>query len=299
MGRFLNQIGRSLNILEAHIGGTRDVDEHAVGAVDGGLHQRACHRQTGGLFRLALAGRMADTHVGIAGILHNAGNIGEVQIDKAGIFDQIRNAGNGLMQNIVRDLEGVGQGNFLIGSVFQPVIRDDQQRVHLAEQLFDAGLGLIHSPLALKLEGLGYDTDGKHAGVSGNIRNGRCGTCSGSAAHTGRDKHHIGIFKSSLNGVAAFFRSTSADRRIGSGTLSAGDLFTDLNLLVGIRDGKRLFIGIDGDELDTLGAALHHAVDNIVSGSAYTDDFYRNDIFRSCFGLEIHTMCLLSESITQ
>ena len=299
MRSLLYQVGRCLHVLEAHVGRARDVDEHAVGTVDGGLHQRACNRQTGGLLGLALAGRVADAHVGIARILHDAGHIGKVKVDKAGVLDKIGNAGNRLAQDIVRDLKGVGQGDFLIRGIFQPVVRDDQQRIDLAEQLFDAGLGLIHSPLAFEFEGLGYDTDGEHAGVSGDICNGRRGTGSGSAAHTGRDKHHIGIFKRSRNGIPAFLRSASAYRRIRSGTLSAGNLFPDLNLLVGIRDGKRLFVGVDSDELDTLGAVLHHAVHNVVARSAYTYDFDRDDIFRSRFGLEIHTMCLLSESITQ
>ena len=53
-----------------------------------------------------------------SGVLHDRGHVREVKVDETGILDQIGDTGNGLMQHVVCDLEGVGQGNFLIGSVF-------------------------------------------------------------------------------------------------------------------------------------------------------------------------------------
>ena len=51
----------------------------------------------------------AYTHMSIAGILHNRSHVGKVQIDKAGIFNQIRNAHGCLAQNIIRNLKGIGK----------------------------------------------------------------------------------------------------------------------------------------------------------------------------------------------
>ena len=72
-----------------------------------------------------------------------------------------------------------------------------------------------------------------------------------------------------------------------------GHLLADLQLLVGIGDREGLFIRIDGDELNTLGAGLHHTIYNIVAGAADADHFQGHYIFGTCFGSEIHNLCLL------
>ena len=56
---------------------------------------------------LVLAGGNADAHVGITGILHDAGHISKVKVDEPGILDQVGNAGDCLTQNIVRYLKRV------------------------------------------------------------------------------------------------------------------------------------------------------------------------------------------------
>ena len=83
---------------------------------------------------------MADAHVSEACALHNAGDIGEVEVDEAGVLDEVRDAGDSLTQNVVRYLKRVCESYLLIGRVFQTVVRDYKQRVDLAKQLLDAGV---------------------------------------------------------------------------------------------------------------------------------------------------------------
>ena len=272
MRSFLHEAGGGLDIVQAHILGAGDVDQHAVSAVDGSFHQGAGNGHTGGLLGLPLAGGMSDAHMGEAGILHNAGDIGKVKVDEAGVLDQIGNAGDRLVQHIVRDLKGVGQRDLLIGGKLQSVIGDDQQRIDLAEQLLNTGVGLIHAALTLKLEGLGHNADGKNARLTRKLsdRGGRAGA--GPAAHTGGNKDHVRILKSLGDVVAALFGRTLADLGIGTCALAVGHLLADLDLLVGIGDAQRLFIGVDRDKLNALRAGLDHSVDNIVAGAADTND---------------------------
>ena len=170
--------------------------------------------------------------MGIAGILHNAGDVRKVQINKAGILDEIRNAGYGLTKNIVGDFKRICQGDLLVGRVLQAVVGDDQKGVNLAEQFLDADIRLIHPALAFKLKGLRDDADRQRTVFAGNVgnRRGRAGT--GAAAHSGGNEHHVGAFQSSGNGVSAFFSSTSADLGVGACALAAGDFFTDLDFLI-------------------------------------------------------------------
>ena len=236
---------------------------------------------------------MAHAHVGEAGVAHDAVHIRKVQVDEAGVLDQVGDAGDGLQQHVIGDLKSVGQGDLLVGGKLQAVIGDDEQRIHPAQQLLNAGVGLIHAALALKLEGLGHHAHGEQAGVLGDLchHGGRAGA--GAAAHAGGDEHHIRILHSLGNVVAALLRGALADLRIGAGALTAGHLLANLQLLVGIGHRQRLSVCIDGHKLHTLGAGLDHSVNNVVAGAADTNDLYRNHIFGTCFSFEIHSSVLL------
>ena len=48
-----------------------------------------------------------NTHMGVAGILHDRGHVGKIQIDEAGGVNQLRNALHATAQNVIGDLKGV------------------------------------------------------------------------------------------------------------------------------------------------------------------------------------------------
>ena len=284
MRSLLHEVSRGLDVLQTHVLRAGDVDEHTARAVDGGFHERAGDGHAGGVFRLALAGGMSHAHVREARVLHDAGNVGKVEVDEAGVLDEVGDAGNGLTQHVVGDLERVRQRDLLVGGVFQAIVRDDQQGVHLAEQLVDADHGLIHAALALKLEGLGHHADGEDAGLAGDIRDGRRRARAGAAAHTGGDEHHIGVLQALGDVVAALLRAALAHFGVAAGALTMGQLFADLNLLVGAGDGQGLLIRIYCDVLNSLSPGFDHSVDNVIACAAHTNDFDGDDIFRTGFG---------------
>ena len=73
-----------------------------------------------------------------------ARHVGKVQIDEAGVANQVGDGLHCLTQHIVGDLKGVGKGDLLVRGVLQPLVGDDDQRVHLVLQLGNAALRLLH-----------------------------------------------------------------------------------------------------------------------------------------------------------
>jgi len=238
-------------------------------------------------------------HVGKAGIAHDAGYVCKVKIDEAGILDEIGNAGDSLMQHIIGDLKRISERDLLICGIFKTVVWNYKQRIDPAEQLLDAHICLIHAALALELERLCHDADREYSGLARNFRHDGSRTGAGAAAHTGSDKHHIRILNRLGDVVAALLRRALADVGIGSRALSAGHLFAYLNLLIGIGDSESLLISVDGDKLHALRPGFDHSVHNVIARAADADHLYRHNIFRSCFGFEIHTSasCVLSYHI--
>ncbi len=93
--------------------------------------------------------RYADVRVTC--VLHDGGNVREVQVDEARNGDELGDVLNCLTQNAVSDLECVLEGDLLLGYILQTLVRDDDEGVYVLVQLVDAGERLLET-LALALE---------------------------------------------------------------------------------------------------------------------------------------------------
>src|SRR5699024_10954318 len=124
----LDQGGRLLHLLQPDVHGAGDVDQDAPGALDGGLQQGAGDGQPGGLLGFALAGGAAHAHVGQARVLHDGGDVGEVQVDEARLPDQVGDGLDSLLQHVVGNLKGVGEGDLLVGGILQALVGNDEDR---------------------------------------------------------------------------------------------------------------------------------------------------------------------------
>ena len=272
MDGLLDQRGGLLHLFQADVHGAGDVDEDAPGAGDGGLQQGAGNGHLGGLLRLALAGGPAHTHVGHTRVLHHRGHVGKVQVDEAGVPDQVGDGLHRLAQHIVGDLKGVGKGDLLIGGVLESIIGDDNQGVHPVLELGDARLGSPHPAGAFKAEGLGDHSHRQDIQLLGDLRHDGRTAGAGAAAHTGGDEHHIGILQRLGDLVAALLGALTAHLGVGAGALAMGQLLADLDLIVGAGHVQRLLVRIDGHKIHALGAGFHHSVHHVVSAAADADD---------------------------
>ena len=123
---------------------------------------------------------------------------------------------------------------------------------------------------------LGDHAHGEHAPLLGHV--GHDGSRAGAraAAHAGGDEHHVGVLQHLGDLSAALLSGLAAHLGIGAGTLSAGELLAQLDLISSGRVVQKGFISIGGDEVDALHPSLHHAVDDVVSAAAHADDLDRD-----------------------
>ena len=208
-------------------------------------------------------------------IAHDGGNIGKVLVDHdvIGIAHQLGNGADCLLEHIVGNAKGIDEGDFLIGNVLQPVVGDDNQGIHLVGQSGNAVLCLRHTAGALKLKGLGDNTNGQRTGLPGDVGNNGSCAGAGAAAHACGDEHHVGVLQHLGNGCAALFCGLLSDFGLGAGAHTAGELFADLNLFGSLGLVEVLTVGIHCNKINALYTGLDHAVDNIVARAANADDF--------------------------
>jgi hypothetical protein len=123
---------------------------------------------------------------------HDGAHVGEVEVDQAGHGDQLRDALDALAQHVVSQAEGLLERGALVHDLQQPVVGDDDERIHLLLEPVDAALGRLQAPRAFKVKGLVTTPmvkaptslaicgdDGRRAGA-------------GAAAQAGGDEHHVG-----------------------------------------------------------------------------------------------------------
>ena len=246
---------------------------------------------------------MADAHVSVARVLHDGGNVGKVEVDEAGVGNEVGDGVDSLEKNVVSDLESVLEGELLIGRVLEAIVRDDKKGVNLRKKVCDTLVSLIHAALALKAEGLGDYADGEYALLARDLGNYGTGAGSGAAAHTSGDEYHVGILENLGDIVAALLGGLFTYLGVGACALTVGQLFADLYLFIGSGKAERGLIGVEGNEGRSLGAGLDHAVDYVIAGAAYADDLYIYYIFGSGFNgsvcRHIFSSCILLQGSSQ
>ena len=184
-------------------------------------------------------------------------------------------------------LEGVGHRRALGHNAEQTVVRHDNQRVHMRLQTLDAGFRIAHALAAFKHERLGNHADGQNAHVARNLRDHGRRAGAGAAAHAAGHEHQIAAFDGVGDILAVLLSSLLTDVWIRARAESLCDLLADLNLFIGLAEGKRLLIGIHGDEFHALQAGIHHAVDRIGARAANTYDLNRSKI-----AVFVHFVCI-------
>ncbi len=137
-------------------------------------------------------------------------------------------------------------------------------------------------PVALVRERLGDHRHGQDIHLLGDLRDDRCGTCSGAATHARGDEHHVRTDHHFLDAIAIFFRRRLPDRWLGSRAQSLGDVRPDLQLGARLAAFERLRIGVDDDEFDALHTLFDHVVHCVAAAAAHTDHLDHR-ILRLCF----------------
>ena len=212
----------------------------------------------------------------VAGITHDGRNIGKVEVDDAGDVDKIGNTLNAVTEHVVRIFKRIGKRDSVFGDLFESFVRDYDERIDEFTQTYDSVFSLNHALSALERERLRHNADGENAHVLCDLGNDRSGACSGPAAHTGCDEHHIGAADDIGDILDVFLCGLLADLRIGACTVSLGDFFTDGDFCRSARSEKNLLVTVHRDEVDALNIGFDHAVDCVSAAAADADYFYLN-----------------------
>ena len=130
----LDQSRGLVDLEEPEVAAALDREQHAVGAVDARLEQRAGDRQLGGLHRAVLAAGRADAHERGPGSLHHRLDVGEVEVDQAGRGDEVGDPLDTGEQHLVGGAERVEHRHPAVADRQQPVVGDDDEGVDLLAQ---------------------------------------------------------------------------------------------------------------------------------------------------------------------
>ena len=187
--------------------------------------------------------------------------------------NQVGDAARRVVKHLVGLAERLDQAGVLIGDVEQALVRDDDERVDVLAEQFDALGGRRHAALPLALEGLRHNGDGQDVELLGD--GGHHGRAAGAraAAHAGRDKDHVEVVDGLLDLLAALFERL----RTRAGACARAKPFRDhapgLDLLRRLVFGERLRVGVHRDKLHAAAdALLDHVVDGVATSAANADD---------------------------
>ena len=166
-------------------------------------------------------------------------------------------------QHLIRCGERLEHADAAIADLEQPVVRHDDEGVHLVLEVEHPDLGLGGAPLAFETEWLGHHADGECADRLGDARDHGRAAGAGPAALACRDEDHVCAGEGLLDLLGVVLGGTAADLRVRAGAEPAGELAPDVELHIGVAHEQCLRVGVDRDELDPAQAELDHAVDGV------------------------------------
>ena len=229
-----------------------------------------------------LSAGAADAHVGDASVAHDGLDVREVQIDESVLGDEAGDAFDAILEDVVRHAERIQHAGVGLRDLQQSVVGNDDERVDVVLQELDAQLRVLFSLAAFEGKGLCNDAHGEGAHGFGSLRDDRCSTRSGAAAHACGDEDHVASGDDLLQIFEALLCGLLSDFGIAACAQTLRQLFADLDLGLGSVVIERLAVGVDCDEGNALQIGFDHAVDRIAAGAADADDF---NIGRSFFRL--------------
>mmetsp|Transcript_44238 Transcript_44238/g.116253 ORF Transcript_44238/g.116253 Transcript_44238/m.116253 type:complete len:246 (-) Transcript_44238:488-1225(-) len=166
----VDRLGRLVHLLQSHVRRASNCEDNARRLRNREVNQRRGHGGDRRVARTPLSLGGPDAHERQARRAHDRLHVGEVDVNESRPDDNIRDADHALPQDVVCNAEGLLKRRALLNDVEQPIIGDDDHRVHVRLQPFHRRVRLLRSPHALEGEGLGHDTHCEAARRLGRFR---------------------------------------------------------------------------------------------------------------------------------
>ena len=226
------------------------------------------------LFNQFLAASGTDAHQDWASAGQVRFDIGKIDVDQTGNINDIRDTFDTKIQDAIRDEERFFNRHFLVDSLQQAIIVDDNHAVHTLGEFADAIFGDTNAFRTFKSEWARNDANRQGSDFSSDLCDHRRTAGSGSATHACCDEDHVGFLEVFADHFAVLLGAFLTDFWVGSGPESSGEFVAHLDADVGVAAGEHLRVGVGGDEFDSLQAGFNHAVDGVVSCPAKANHSY-------------------------
>ena len=208
-------IGRFIDFKQSHIGAAGDVDQHRLRALHGGVFQkRVVDRGFSGIGGAVFTRRFARAHHRLAHFRHDRTDIGEIKVDIARLDHQIGDPAHAFMQDVIGHGKSIRKGGAFIGQTEQILVGDDDQRIDISLQFFDARIGLAHPNRAFKIKRLGDNANSKNTAFARRFCDHGSRASAGAAAHARGDEHHMAVGQFRQDIIKAFLRGNAANFRL-------------------------------------------------------------------------------------
>ena len=258
-----------LDLVQGQVFAACDVDQQGADLIHGQpLEQGIADGGVGGIDRPQVALGLAGAHQRAAHVFDDHAHVGEVEVDEPRAQDQVGHRPHAVLQHLVGQREGVGDGGLAVDHLEQVLVGDDQQGVDVALHLLQPGLGDPHAPRALEVEGLGHDANRQQPRLAGGPGDDRRAAGAGAAAHAGGEEHQVEVLQGVQHLLQHLFRRLAADLGLRAGAEAAGGVAAELDAGLARRMLERLGVGVGDDEADALEAGLDHVADRVAAGPA-------------------------------
>src|SRR3989442_389172 len=260
----LDDLGDLLGLGDAHVVPACDVHEGSGRGADVDVDQGRIDRLFDRLLRTVVPVGLAQADHGHPAALHDRLDVVEVQVDEAGLRDDLRDPLDRAHQHIVRDLERRIQRQTR-DEFKQFVIRDHDDRVREVPELLEAVLGVLGSGRSFGPERERADRDRQGACLLRQLREDRGAARAGPPSEAARDEDHVRPLDDGPEFVRGFAGGLLADLGERAGPKATRDPASKEELVGRPDDEEMLGVRVRGEELRPDDAGLDEPVDRVAA----------------------------------
>jgi hypothetical protein len=122
-----------------------------------------------------------------------------------------------VLQDLVGEREGLGDGGLAVDHLEQVLVGYDQQGIQVAQQVLQSGFRDPHAPRTFEVEWLGHYADGEQARFARGAGDDRRTAGAGASAHAGGEEHEVEVLQRVEHFFQHFLRRLAADFGLRAG----------------------------------------------------------------------------------
>lgn len=259
-----NKGRRLIEIEKGNVEEKGDRDKKEIRKENGGLvEKRIGDWGIGRRNRKELKGRLESENNGIENLENEREEVREVEVNKELIENKVGDEGKKRIEKMIRNRKRVGKSGIVVGDEEKVMVRNEDESIEIIMKLLNEKIGSFNEEGELKVERIGKKEEGEDEELEGREWKERRRESEGEEENEWGKKENMSKVKVIEDLVDELLRGRKKKLRMRKGEEELSKGREKMDDEVGIRNGKRMRVGVGKKEIKEEKEGIDNVVERI------------------------------------